>query len=209
MSESGLPARTGSLTGRASGPARLRPRAAGRSTSTAWGPPSGCRAARGCPGRPPAPPTRRSRPGAGRRPPRHGPRREQSRSPSTRWKATTSAWSRLQYRSAMRGCTVAGGQRCVTRWLTSTSPNRARPERLAGAAQLLPGERRARGESAHLLVAHVARRPAEAAVGIHVELLGPADGEDAADAAGHVLGALRVEALDVDHPGAQLPVLAV
>src|SRR5262245_22761390 len=116
----------------------------------------------------PAPRRRRSRPGADRRHPRHGPRREPAARRRHGW-----------------------------------------PERLAGAAQLLPGERRARGESAYLLVAYVARGPAEAAVGIHVELLGPADREDPTDAAGHIFWAFRVEALDVDHSGAQLPVLAV
>src|SRR5215471_18935757 len=75
--------------------------------------------------------------------------------------------------------------------------------------QLLTGEDGARGQGAHLLIAHVARRPAEAAVGIDVELFGLAHGEHALDARGHVLRAFRVEALDVDDAGPQLAVLPV
>src|SRR5262245_42892371 len=68
---------------------------------------------------------------------------------------------------------------------------------------------RAGGQGADLLVAHVAGRPAEAAVGVDVELLGGADLEHAADARGHLLGRVLVEALDVDHAGAQLAAIAV
>src|SRR5262249_17609964 len=61
---------------------------------------------------------------------------------------------------------------------------------------------------ADLLVAHVAWGPAEAAVGVHRELLRTADREDAADAARHLLRALRIEALHVHHARPQLAVLA-
>ncbi len=47
-----------------------------------------------------------------------------SRVSSSRWKATTSACRRSQNRSAIRRCTVAGGHRRVTRWLTSTRASR-------------------------------------------------------------------------------------
>src|SRR6185295_5396097 len=86
---------------------------------------------------------------------------------------------------------------------------RADARRLARAGELRPRERRAGREGLHLLVAHVAGRPAEAAVRVDVELLRPAHREHAANARRHLLGALRVEALDVDHPRAQLAVLAV
>src|SRR5215831_20617618 len=77
------------------------------------------------------------------------------------------------------------------------------------ARELLAGEDGARRQGAHLLVAHVARRPAEAAVGIDVELFGSAHAEHALDPRGHVLRALRIEALHVDDARPQLAVLAV
>src|SRR5258705_9028504 len=77
------------------------------------------------------------------------------------------------------------------------------------AGELLAREHRAGGEGAHLLIAHVAGGPAEAAVGIDVELLGAADREHPPDAGGHVLRALGIEALHVDDPGPQLAILAV
>src|SRR5206468_1621554 len=86
---------------------------------------------------------------------------------------------------------------------------RRRTLRLLLALELLAGQDGARRQGSDLLVAHVARRPAEAAVGVDVELLGLADGKHAFDAPGDVLRRLRVEALDVDDARAQLAVLAV
>src|SRR5438445_7373009 len=77
------------------------------------------------------------------------------------------------------------------------------------AGQLSPDELGARDERAKLLVGHVARAPAEATVGIDRELLGPAHLEDAADARGHLLGRVLVEALHVDDAGAELAAVAV
>ena len=53
-------------------------------------------------------------------------------------------------------------------------------------------------------LSHVARRPAEAAVRVHVELLGRTDREHLPDAPGDVLRRLRIETLDVDDTRAQL-----
>src|SRR5437879_5419452 len=77
------------------------------------------------------------------------------------------------------------------------------------AGQLSPDELGARDERAELLVAHVARAPAEATVGIDRELFGPADLEDAADARGHLLGRVLVEALHVDDAGAEFAAVPV
>src|SRR5258706_15169966 len=87
-------------------------------------------------------------------------------------------------------------------------PRRPPPRGSARAGELLAGQHRAGRERPHLLVAHVAGRPPEAAVGIHVELLGAADRQHPPDAAGHVLRALRIESLPVDDPGPQLAILA-
>src|SRR2546429_1677664 len=77
------------------------------------------------------------------------------------------------------------------------------------AGQLPAHERGARGEPRELLVTHVAGRPAEAAVGVHRELLSGADPEDLADAPRHVLGRVLGEPLDVDDARAELAPLAV
>src|SRR5215813_8468083 len=64
--------------------------------------------------------------------------------------------------------------------------------------QLAARECRACRQRLDLLVAHVARRPAESAVGVDLKLLGRADGQHTMDAFGHVLRSLRIEALHVD-----------
>src|SRR5438477_3806377 len=86
-------------------------------------------------------------------------------------------------------------------------PPRSPSSSLAG--QLPAHERGARGEPRELLVTHVAGRPAEAAVGVHRELLSGADPEDLADAPRHVLGGVLGEPLDVDDARAELAPLAV
>src|SRR3989442_9599183 len=87
-------------------------------------------------------------------------------------------------------------------------PRRAR-EPSAPALELLPHEGRAAGQGCELLVAHVARRPAEAAVGVDRELLGRADGEDPADTLRDVLRCILGEALHIDHTRAELAPIAV
>src|SRR3989442_1778959 len=87
-------------------------------------------------------------------------------------------------------------------------PRRAR-EPSAPALELLPHEGRAAGQGCELLVAHVARRPAEAAVGVDRELLGRADGEDPADTLRDVLRCVLGEALHIDHTRAELAPIAV
>src|SRR6266850_692822 len=99
------------------------------------------------------------------------------------------------------------GTAAPARWRPSPRSRRPTYELLL-ARQLLAGEDGAGGQRAHLLVAHVAWRPAEAAVGIDGELLRLAHGEDALDALRHVLGRLGVEALDVDDARAELAVSA-
>src|SRR5262245_9076726 len=90
------------------------------------------------------------------------------------------------------GIRPAAGVRVVGRRPVSAGP------------ELLPDEPRAPGKRPDLAVAHAARAPAEAAVRIHVELVGRPDLEDLADPLGDLLGRLGMEALDVDHPGAEL-----
>src|SRR5439155_23092373 len=77
------------------------------------------------------------------------------------------------------------------------------------ADQLSPHEPGARRERPDLLVAHVPRAPAKAAVRVHGQLLGAAHFEDPPGSLGDLLGLVLVEALDVDDPGAQLAALAV
>src|SRR5262249_31109620 len=94
----------------------------------------------------------------------------------------------------------------------SSSPPAEIPRAAASSApagELGAGELGAGGEGADLLVAHVAGGPAEAAVGVDVELLGRADLEHLADAGGDVFRRVLVEALDVDHAGAELAAVAV
>src|SRR2546426_10553453 len=79
----------------------------------------------------------------------------------------------------------------------------------AAALELLPHEGRAAGQGRELLVAHVARRPAEAAVGVDRELLGRADVEDPADTLGDVLRCVLGEALHIHHTRAELAPIAV
>src|SRR4029077_3717474 len=66
-----------------------------------------------------------------------------------------------------------------------------------------------RRERTELLVAHVAWAPAEAAVGVHRELLGATHLEDAADEARHLSGRYLFETLHADAAGAQLAAVAV
>src|ERR1700675_1470347 len=87
--------------------------------------------------------------------------------------------------------------------------NAFRAHRLPRTGELLARQHRAGRERAHLLITHVAGRPAEAAVGIDVELLGGADREPPPDARRHVLRAFGIEALHVDDPGPELAILAV
>src|SRR5207245_2641170 len=95
-----------------------------------------------------------------------------------------------------------------TRALQHTRSGRRRAA-LAAPAQLLPHQRRSRRQRRQLLVALIARRPAEATIGIHGQLLGRRDLEHAADPARHVLGRVLVEALHVDDARAQLAAVAV
>ena len=71
-------------------------------------------------------------------------------------------------------------------------------------AEFIADDLRPAHQSLQLLYAHRAWAPAEAAVGIEVELLGWHILQHPADARRHVLGCLRVKALHVDHAGAQL-----
>src|SRR5262245_30840949 len=77
------------------------------------------------------------------------------------------------------------------------------------AGDFRPDESRAGGQRRELLVAHVARAPAESAVRIQRELVGGTDLEDAANAARDVLRRVGGEALDVDDPRAELAAAAV
>src|SRR5260370_30051 len=77
------------------------------------------------------------------------------------------------------------------------------------AGQFAPHERGARGHPRELLVAHVPRRPAEAAVGVDGEVLRRADLEHPADGGRNGLGRVLREALDVHDAGAELAPLAV
>src|SRR5947207_3920797 len=81
--------------------------------------------------------------------------------------------------------------------------------RLSLPGQLRPGQLRPCREGRELLIAHVARRPAEAAVGVERHLLRRAVLEHLADAPGDVLRRVLVEALDVDDAGAETPAVAV
>src|SRR2546428_11456801 len=65
------------------------------------------------------------------------------------------------------------------------------------------------GGGGELLVANVARSPAEAAVGIHGQLLGRAPLEHPPDPRRHVLRCVLVEPLHVDHARAELASLTV
>src|SRR5690242_16264830 len=85
---------------------------------------------------------------------------------------------------------------------------RTRRGGLPGSRQLRTRQRRARGQRADLLIAHVPRGPPESAVRVHRQLLGPAHREHAADTARDLLRALRVEALHVHDARPELPVLA-
>src|SRR5439155_6520813 len=88
------------------------------------------------------------------------------------------------------------------------APWRAR-EPSAPALDLLPHEGRAAGQGRELLVRHVARRPAEAAVWVDRELLGRADVEDPADTLRDVLRRVLGEALHIHHTRAELAPIAV
>src|SRR5262245_32329183 len=79
----------------------------------------------------------------------------------------------------------------------------------AAAGELRARQASARGQRRDLLVAHVARRPAEATVGVDVELFRRAHLEDPVDARGHILRRVLVEPLDVDDAGAELAAVAV
>src|SRR5688572_4686614 len=91
-------------------------------------------------------------------------------------------------------------------------PNVTRPAMVPSlflAGDLPPDEGGSGGERGDLLVAHVARRPAEAAVRVQRELVGRAHLEYPADALRHALRRLLLEALDVHHARPEAAAVAV